>query len=381
MHKIKNFLKRFLKKDGIIYKVIRKLYHMLSTIKYKVINRKELKNKYKHYTEQVDRAIEKISEYKGEDYIVFYNPTWLGVANSTKGLFSNIVPLEQVFGNKNIRRISEAVVNNNIKCVIFSQIVDGWVDVLKYIKKLNKKITIKVIWHGNCYEFFSDYTWNLNKDVMNLYNEGQIDSFAFVRSTMYEFYKKVGFKSFYLQNNVHLENIPKIKKEKNGNVKIGIYNADSRELKNIYTALSAMKLVPNAVADVVPINAGAKKFTEILKLKTTSVDNYIPTEELLKRIQQNDINIYPTFTENAPMFPLESFEMGVPCLLGNNNDYFCGTKLGDYVILTKEDDPLYIKEKIIECIDNKDEIMDLYKQWKKEFNKKCNKLVNEFVKI
>ena len=311
MHKIKNFLKRFLKKDGIIYKVIRKLYHMLSTIKYKVINRKELKNKYKHYTEQVDRAIEKISEYKGEDYIVFYNPTWLGVANSTKGLFSNIVPLEQVFGNKNIRRISEAVVNNNIKCVIFSQIVDGWVDVLKYIKKLNKKITIKVIWHGNCYEFFSDYTWNLNKDVMNLYNEGQIDSFAFVRSTMYEFYKKVGFKSFYLQNNVHLENIPKIKKEKNENVKIGIYNADSRELKNIYTALSAMKLVPNAVADVVPINAGAKKFTEILKLKTTSVDNYIPTEELLKRIQQNDINIYPTFTENAPMFPLESFEMGV----------------------------------------------------------------------
>lgn len=381
MHKIKNFLKRFLKKDGIIYKVIRKLYHMLSTIKYKVINRKELKNKYKHYTEQVDRAIEKISEYKGEDYIVFYNPTWLGVANSTKGLFSNIVPLEQVYGNKNIRRISEAVVNNNIKCVIFSQIVDGWVDVLKYIKKLNKKITIKVIWHGNCYEFFSDYTWNLNKDVMNLYNEGQIDSFAFVRSTMYEFYKKVGFKSFYLQNNVHLENIPKIKKEKNENVKIGIYNADSRELKNIYTALSAMKLVPNAVADVVPINAGAKKFTEILKLKTTSVDNYIPTEELLKRIQQNDINIYPTFTENAPMFPLESFEMGVPCLLGNNNDYFCGTKLGDYVILTKEDDPLYIKEKIIECIDNKDEIMDLYKQWKKEFNKKCNKLVNEFVKI
>lgn len=381
MHKIKNFLKRFLKKDGIIYKVIRKLYHMLSTIKYKVINRKELKNKYKHYTEQVDRAIEKISEYKGEDYIVFYNPTWLGVANSTKGLFSNIVPLEQVFGNKNIRRISEAVVNNNIKCVIFSQIVDGWVDVLKYIKKLNKKITIKVIWHGNCYEFFSDYTWNLNKDVMNLYNEGQIDSFAFVRSTMYEFYKKVGFKSFYLQNNVHLENIPKIKKEKNENVKIGIYNADSRELKNIYTALSAMKLVPNAVADVVPINAGAKKFTEILKLKTTSVDNYIPTEELLKRIQQNDINIYPTFTENAPMFPLESFEMGVPCLLGNNNDYFCGTKLGDYVILTKEDDPLYIKEKIIKCIDNKDEIMDLYKQWKKEFNKKCNKLVNEFVKI
>ena len=141
-----------------------------------------------------------------------------------------------------------------------------------------------------------------------------------------------------------------------------------------------MKLVPNCVADVVPINEGAKKFTEILGLETSYVEDYIPTEDLLKRIQQNEVNVYPTFTENAPMFPLESFEMGVPCLLGNNNDYFVGTKLGEYVILTKEDDPEYIKERIINCIEHKDEIMKLYKEWKKEFDIKCNKLVEEFIK-
>ena len=240
---------------------------------------------------------------------------------------------------------------------------------------------IKVIWHGNCYEFFSDYTWNLNKDVMNLYKQGKIDSFAFVRSTMYEFYKKAGFKSYYLQNNVHLDNIERVEKKKSDDkIKIGIYNADTRELKNIYTALSSMKLVPNCVADVVPINEGAKKFTEILGLETSYVEDYIPTEDLLKRIQQNEVNIYPTFTENAPMFPLESFEMGVPCLLGNNNDYFVGTKLGEFVILTKEDDPKYIKERITNCVKHKDEIMNLYKEWKKEFDIKCDKLVEEFIK-
>lgn len=381
MQKLKDFVKRFIKKDGFIYRVIRKIYHILSSIKYRVVNGKNVRKQNKHYSEQVDLAVKKLEEYKDKDYIVFYNPTWLGVANSTKGLFKNIVPLEQVFGKKNINKVSEAVVNNNIKSVIFSQIVDGWVDVLKKIKELNSNIKIKVIWHGNCYEFFSDYTWNLNKDVMNLYKEGKIDSFAFVRSTMYEFYKKVGFKSYYLQNNVHLDNIERVEKEKSNKIKIGIYNADTRELKNIYTALSSMKLVPNCIADVVPINEGAKKFTEILGLETTSVDDYIPTEELLKRIQQNDVNIYPTFTENAPMFPLESFEMGVPCLLGNNNDYFAGTKLGEYVILTKEDDPKYIKTRIINCIEHKDEIMKLYKEWKKEFDIKCNKLVEEFIKI
>ena len=48
-----------------------------------------------------------------------------------------------------------------------------------------------------------------------------------------------------------------------------------------------MRLVPNATADVVPINEGAKKFTEILGLETTSIDDYIPNEELMKRIQNN----------------------------------------------------------------------------------------------
>ena len=377
MQKLKNLVKRFIKKDGFLYRVIRKIYHVLSTIKYKITNNKKIEEEQKHYSEQVDKAIEKIKQYKDKDYIVFYNPTWLGVANSTKGLFENIVPLEHVYNKKDIDKLVNAIIENNIKSVIFSQICDGWTETIKKIKEKNENIIIKVIWHGNCYEYFSDFTWNLNKEVMNLYKENKIDSFGFVRSIMYEFYvrsimyefyKKVGFKSYYLQNNVHLENIERVKKLQSDKKKIGIYNADTRELKNIYTSLSAIKLVPNAIADVVPINEGAKKFTEMLQLETTSIDDYIPTEELLKRIQQNEVNIYPTFTENAPMFPLESFEMGVPCLLGNNNDYFVGTKLGEYVILTKEDDPEYLKDRIVNCIEHKDEIMKLYR-------------VNEFVRL
>ena len=380
MQELKNLVKRFLKKDGILYRGIRKIYHILSTAKYKITNNKKIREEHKHYSEVVNEAIKKIEEYKGKDYIVFYNPTWLGVANSTKGLFKNIVPLEHVYRKKDIENLAKAITENSIKSVIFSQVCDGWIDIIKEIKRKNKEIKIKVIWHGNCYEYFSDFTWNLNKEVMNLYKEKMIDCFAFVRSIMYEFYKKVGFKCYYLQNNVHLENIERVEKLETNKKKIGIYNADTRELKNIYTSLSSISLVKDAVADVVPINEKAKKFTEILNLETTSVDDYISTEELLKRIQQNELNIYPTFTENAPMFPLESFEMGVPCLLGNNNDYFVGTKLGEYVILTKEDDPEYLKEKIEECIENREEIMRLYKDWKKDFDIKCEKWVEEFVK-
>lgn len=379
MQKIKSLLKSFIRKDGWVYRVLSKIYHFMSTLKYKITHSKEVKEQNKKFSKRAKDAIEEIKKYQKKDYIVFYNPTWLGVAASTLGLFDNSVPLEHVYRKKYIKEIAGTIAQNDIKSVIFSQVCDGWTTIIEELKKRNSKIMIKVIWHGNCYEYFSDFTWNLNKEVMNLYKQNKIDSFAFVRSTMYEFYKKSGFKSYYLQNNVHKESAEKIPKNENKKTRIGIYNADSRELKNIYTALSAMKLVPNCIADVVPINEGAKKFTEILKLKTTSIDDYIPNEELMKRIQRNDINIYPTFTENAPMFPLESFEMGVPCLLGNNNDYFVGTKLGEYVILEREDDAVYIKEKILNALEHKEEIMNLYKEWKKEFDKKCKNLVEEFV--
>ena len=381
MQKIKNFFKRFIKRESIIYKLLSKIYHFLSTLKYKITNNKQIKEQNKKFSQRALEAVEIIKKYKGKDYIVFYNPTWLGVAASTKGLFKNIVPLEHIYSKKDIKSITKAIVENDIKSVIFSQICDGWTATIESIKKIKPEVKIKVIWHGNCYEYFSDFTWNLNKEVMNLYKQKKIDCFAFVRSTMYEFYKKCGFKSCYLQNNVHKKNSGKTANNKNSKTKIGIYNADSRELKNIYTALSAMKLVPNAIADVVPINEGARQFTEILKLETTSINDYIPNEELMTRIQKNDINIYPTFTENAPMFPLESFEMGVPCLLGNNNDYFVGTKLGEYVILEREDDAEYIKNKIIMVLEHKEEVMKLYRQWKKSFNKKCEKLVEEFIKL
>lgn len=379
MQKIKRILKSFIKKDTIIYRGLSKTYHFVSTQKYKITNRKEIKKQNKIFSQRVEEAIEIIKKHKGKDYIVFYNPTWLGVAASTTGLFKNIVPLEHMYSKRDIKNITNTIIENDIKLVIFSQICDGWTTTIEAIKKKKPDIKIKVIWHGNCYEYFSDFTWNLNKEVMNLYKQKKIDCFAFVRTTMYEFYKKCGFKSCYLQNNVHKKNSGKTANNNNSKTKIGIYNADTRELKNIYTALSAMKLLPNAVADVVPINDGAKQFTEILKLETTSVNEYIPNEELMKRIQKNDINIYPTFTENAPMFPLESFEMGVPCLLGNNNDYFVETELGKYVILEREDDAEYIKNKIMQVLENKEKVMKLYRQWKKEFDEKCDKLVKEFV--
>ena len=185
---------------------------------------------------------------------------------------------------------------------------------------------------------------------------------------MTEFYKNLGYNAYYMMNNVKSLDIDKEEKslyktkQENQSVNIGIYNAHSRELKNIYTQILATTFLKETNIDIVPC-----------------IDKFIPTEELMRRIKRNDINIYVTFTECSPMFPMESFEQGVPCLIGNNNDYFLGSKLRDYVCVNREDDPREIRDKITKVIENKEEVLKLYREWKNNFNNEVKKQVKEFL--
>ena len=42
---------------------------------------------------------------------------------------------------------------------------------------------------------------------------------------------------------------------------------------------------------------------------------------------------------------------------------------------------IYSQEAIENVLKNREEVMKLYRQWKKDFDKKCEELVEEFIKI
>lgn len=382
LKQIKEQIKYKLNKEG----VVGDMYRKFSTLKYQLLVEKRdvTKMTAAYKKKMLNTALKMINETT-EDNIVLYNPTWLGVANSTKGLFTSIVPLEAVKKADREKLIIAINKNKNIKSVIFSQIVDGWTDLIKELKKSNKELKLKVIWHANNFEVISDYTWDLNKKVIDLYDEGYITSIAFVKESMAKFYEKKGYNTYNFLNNVRIdEKIKSQPKETPKNfmkeeIKIGVYNAHSRELKNIYTQLLVGTYFENAIVDIVPSSKEVIDYAKKIGIKFTDINRFIPTEELLKRILENDINVYATFTECSPMFPLESFEMGVPCLIGNNNDYFMGSKLREYVTVNREDDPEEIYNKIVNVLNNKDEVMKLYREWKEQFDKDLVDKVNAFL--
>ena len=122
---IKRTVKNSLDSESSTYKVISGTYRYLSSKKYQLLveKRNPFVNKEK---KQIKKAVKVIRELKkqGKEYIVLYNPEWLGVANSTKGLFESNVPLEETKRKSSRNRIIRAIIDSNIKQVIFSQIVD-----------------------------------------------------------------------------------------------------------------------------------------------------------------------------------------------------------------------------------------------------------------
>ena len=79
------------------------------------------------------------------------------------------------------------------------------------------------------------------------------------------------------------------------------------------------------------------------------------------------------------MLPLESLEMGVPCVTGNNHHYFKDGELKKYLVVDQEANPVQIKEKIILCVKERKKIMKAYTIFRKKNNEKERENLKEFL--
>ena len=221
----------------------------------------------------------------------------------------------------------------------------------------------------------------VGQEIIELHKEKLIDVMSSCKESLQEFYKNEGFNSYFLTNKVTTDVKPENKKSKK-EIRVGLYAAKCDDWrKNMFSQMAAVSLIDNAVLDMVPLNDTAKEFAESIGLKIDGVDKSISREELLKRMSNNNINLYVTYSECAPMLPLESFEMNVPCITGNNHHYFKGTELEKYLVVNNEESPIEIKNKIEQCLKEEEKVKKLYKKFRDDNLKDAKTRVKEFIKM
>lgn len=333
----------------------------------------------KGYTNNV---ISNINNFEDTSFVAIYNPETKGIMNATIELFGNEHSLElyEIFNKKQIINIANAIVNKGFKQVLFATMAYGYKDLAEKIHELNPDIKIKFMWHGSHSLFVNYNEQKFLEELLQLQKRGVVSSIGFFKSAMAKFYSEKGYNACLLMNDVKLTN--NYDKDLNDKrIKIGLYSSGDRWEKNTYNQLSACAMIKDAYVDIIPETKLASSFCKLMNINRLTDECLmgVEREQLLKRMAKNTVNLYVTFTECSPMIPLESFELGVPCVIGNNTDFFKNSKLNEMVVVKEEDSIDEIYEKINFAIENKDEIMELYRQWKKEYSKEVIRLKEEFL--
>lgn len=337
-----------------------------------------------HFNKKDAKIIDsKISKFKNKEYIAIYDPECIGIMNSTISNFKYTLALKEVCNVKMQQFIVDKIIENNIKTVIFNSITYGWKSIVEKLKISNNDIKIKFIWHGSFSMFVTrdeSYFFYL---ILDMLDRKLVNSIGFAKESMYLFYKQKGYNAYFVPNTVQSTNIVsdiESSNRQNKKIKIGIYSAGDRWEKNLFNQLSATTFFNDSIVDILPSTKLSEQFCDLMnieiidkKLKAMSRD------DLLNRMSKNDINLYVTFTECSPMMPLESFEQGVICITGNNHHYFKDSKLEEYVVVKSEDDVNEIRDKINLCLNNKKEILELYKIWKKNYDLKVEEYIKQFL--
>ena len=331
---------------------------------------------------ETDEIINKINSFKNEDGFAIYNPECLGIMNSTKDLFKNTLALKEVLNKKQLDTIVNAIIDSKIKYVVFSSITFGWKGIVEKIKEKNKNIKIKFLWHGSHSMFVERDESYFLYSIMELMDRGLVDSIGFFKESMAQFYKEKGYHTFFVTNNVSdikTTNNNSFDREE-GKIYIGSYATGDRWGKNTANQLSAASMVKNSVLDIIPITPLIAEFCDTMNITINDKNlGYLQRQDLLNRMALNDVNLYVTFTECSPVIPLESLELGVPCITGNNHSYFKNSKLEEYLVVKSEDNIDEICRKMTYAINNKDEIIKLYIEWKKEYDIYVKDLFNSFI--
>ena len=333
----------------------------------------------KEYAEVV-RKIRNIQE----KYVVFAHEGWMGVETSTRQLFGDLVLIPDFDLASNVKDVAETIAKNEkIKLVVFSAFGEGWEYLAQRIKEVKPEVKIKVFWHGSNAMHVEDFDWERFNMMFRLLEQKTVDSVAFAKKSMYEQYKKLGYAVEFLPNNVEFlpEEKKKVLAKRNSHdgVRVGIYASGDRWVKNFYNQMAAASLVEEATLDMIPLSDVSVQFAKLLKMDVQGEEENTSRQDLFERIVNDDIVLYATFVECAPILPLECLELGVPCITGDNHHYFVGTPLEKYLVEPKVDNPVAIAERAKKCLRDKEEVLALYKDWKKSYDKYCKAELKKFL--
>ena len=366
-----------------IDKLFEMKYRMIAFIKKVLHNAKMVYSIHINRNKRVSRIREQLRE-KEEDYIVICHPENEIDNNTIENFNSNsIIYLREQFTAKEAKMMAQAINDNDKKMVVFNSFYYGWDQIVNELKRLNRKIKIKALVHFENALLSEDFYFKIFDEIISLYDKGKLDEIGFFNKETYLFYKEKGYNVSLLNEIIDIkekEKYLKNKKEKEY-LEIGVYPKNNDMYQNIFNQMGAVSLIEGAKFDCSLCNYPVITLARKYNINFIGNEDNPSKEELYRRMSNNDINLNITLVDDASTIPIESFELGTPCIIGRNCNYFRNTELEQYISVKNENDILEIRDKIEFVYKNREKILEEYKKWRNEYTKITKENIDSFFKI
>lgn len=261
--------------------------------------------------------------------IAVHCPRWLGVSSSTRSLFTHCYQVPPDASREpgsltedEILHHARVLAETQVPSVVFSGGDEAHFQVAMQLKRLRHETRVDLFWHGGYFHVSEDYDWKILKLWMNAVRDGSVASIATCKAGKEDFFRSLGIPSALVLNYVpgELLDCPDIPDHP---ARAGLWLSGSTVRKPPFAMLAAAKMVDHVELRGAGLSSRGIEFVHEIGLRHGPMNQGpIPAAELFKQIRQTHVTMYITLTECCPMLPLESMQLGVPCLIGPTSHLF-----------------------------------------------------------
>lgn len=323
-----------------------------------------------------------ISDVDIQKPIVIYAPMWKGVAASTEALFQNNIikfpyfdtEYPEIEDHDFLENFCSLLEKTRCKTIIYSGGSLIHQRVANTLKQRNPALCQYFLWHGSPAQWVEIPQLQHYKQWHTLYKDRVLDGFITLKPALENTLRKIGITTYTITNPIpQLQGTSKtLNQEGLQELDVGVFSALSSWYKNPYVQLLA--LAGNEKARLHTNLSDIEQLRE-LNLGIAEIITYphLSRLQFLTLLASLDINLYVTNTECSPMIALESWALGVPCLVGPAGDvYSCvSEELARYLVVAEVDNPTVLSRRLQHVSDNIHHVKELLDTYKDAYNQRC----------
>jgi len=313
--------------------------------------------------------------------IAVVNPSWRGVYSSTKNLFDYVLEVPDSLDEGSGLSYARMLSGTGCPVVVIQGFPHSYHYLVTSMRRLAPKVRIAVLWHGTFLQHHYDFDWQSFRSVDRLYREGIIWKVGFVKQRMAEIMANRGMRTGFVRNFVR--DIPERPSDPlPEGPHFGMWFLYSGPLKNQLTMLAAISTFSQSKTHISGADERLIEFIRFMEIGAHIVDKVVDQRLIKFYLSKMHLNLYVTLTECAPMLPLESLSVGVPCLMGPSNYYFDDYDyLRERLIVPQPDDAGLIADYMQRALEERSDIIAAYKKFAPDYNLLAMKSLADFVEL